>query len=137
MVATPRCGVGARVPAGGMSAPVAIIITCCVSRQTLRRWYAARTAQRAVPTFTNLRYGMGSTPIIPKWHCRCKKSCVDEAATIGLLKNAFSEKEWEYLNAHPQFQQSIKERHSSQADYEHLVEVGESLLRQRRELKTE
>jgi hypothetical protein len=62
---------------------------------------------------------------------------VDEAEMILCLKNAFSEVEWKYLISHEVFQQAIKERHSSQEDYEHAVEVGELLLRQRRELKTE
>ncbi len=56
-----------------------------------------------------------------------------EPELIGLLKKSFSEDQWRYLNGHPVFQGLIEER-SEASDFEHLVQAGELLIRQKGEL---
>jgi hypothetical protein len=53
---------------------------------------------------------------------------------IKLLKNSFSEEEMKYLNAHPVFEKALNERHSTHEDFEHLVDIGQLLLRQKTDL---
>jgi hypothetical protein len=52
---------------------------------------------------------------------------------IKLLKNTFDAEEYKYLSAHPEFKKALDERQSTHEDFEHLVEVGQLLLQQKKD----
>lgn len=56
---------------------------------------------------------------------------------IRLLKNSFSDEEWQYLKWHPVFQTELNKRKTSHEDFEYLIEVGELLLKQKEDLHRE
>ncbi len=57
---------------------------------------------------------------------------MDQPEKVRLLKKAFSDEEWNYLNQNKVFQDLMSSDESR--DYEDLVEAGSLLLRQRKEL---
>ncbi len=58
-------------------------------------------------------------------------SPVDQSDILRLLQKSFSDEEWSYLNQNKVFQDLLS---AGASDYEHLVEAGSLLLRQRNEL---
>jgi hypothetical protein len=77
---------------------------------------------------------MGRIPTIPWGAIRCKKAPrVATKVVIKLLKNSFTAEELEYISEHPVFQKALDERHSTHEDFEHLVDIGELLLKQRKD----
>jgi len=60
-------------------------------------------------------------------------SPVDQTDKLRLLKKAFSDEEWNYLNQNKVFQDLLGAGDSR--DYENLMEAGSLLLRQRKELR--
>ena len=80
---------------------------------------------------------MGQIPTVTLIAIRCKNPTVATKIVIKLLKNSFNEEEWKYISAHPVFQKALDERHSTHEDFEHLVDVGELLIRQKKDLDLE
>jgi hypothetical protein len=57
--------------------------------------------------------------------------------TDSLLKKSFSEEEWQYLAHHKAFQDLLKKHFGNVDEFEHLIQSGRILIRQKKELGLE